>query len=155
MKSRICVLIFIWLVFSGLEVFSCTCGYVSPRTFYRKANAIFIGQVIGIGEGLNSSYGVPVYPVTFKVEKSWKGQKNSEITISTYDVNVVDSTRVCGGFNLVQGEKYLVYAYGKKLSVSTSSCSPPTLPVSSQSASDEIKRLNSLWFRLKARLIPF
>jgi hypothetical protein len=70
-------------------------------------------------------------------------------------VNTIESNRICGGFNFVEGEKYLVYAYGKELRVETCSCCPPTNSIKSQSASDEIKRLNSFWFRLMARLILF
>ena len=120
----------------------------------KKPMLFFVGQVIEIGKGVKTNNGNDIYPVKFKVEKTWKGVKSSEITILTGDVNVAEEVRACGGFNFVEGEKYLVYANGKQLEVNTCSCCPPTNPIKSESASDEIRRLNSFWFRLLARL-PF
>jgi hypothetical protein len=129
---------------SASEAFSCSCSDFSQRDAFRKANAVFTGQFI--------SYGVipkdaDTYPtIKFKVEKMWKGEKRSEIEIATYDLN----PSVCGeGF--VLGEKYLVYAYGKKL-VARTVCDRSTKV---EYASEDIKRLNGLWFRLSARLWPF
>ena len=50
-----------------------------------------------------------LYAVKFKVERYWKGVRNSEIVILT-NLPLGD----CGMLHFREGEKYLVYAFGKK-----------------------------------------
>jgi hypothetical protein len=154
------VIAILFLTVGGSEAFSCTCPHPpSQRTYFRKAKAVFIGQVIEISEGGRDAYsGQRAYLIRFKVEKSWKGVKGDDVVASTTDVGIDNNTRTCGGFNFVKGERYLIYAYvyEHKLKVSSGSgndCTPPTSSLGA--ASKDVKRLNSRWFRFTSRVLPF
>jgi hypothetical protein len=156
MKYFFCSIILLLSFLGVTDSLACTCPDApGSRAYYRKARAVFMGSVVHIGEGKRANDGVLVYPVTFKIEKLWKGLKTSEITISTGDVNVAEEIRTCGGFNFVEGEKYLVYAYGKSFRVDICSCCAPTSPFRPNEENPEVKKLNSFWFRFTARIIPF
>ncbi|CAN5518628.1 hypothetical protein BH18ACI3_BH18ACI3_03310 [soil metagenome] len=153
MRKLIRKIAFVFLLFVAFSqaVYSCTCEAPSQRKAFRKAKAIFVGQVLEIKESKNQKVAyslglIKVYDIKFKVEKSWKGVKNSEITVVS-DNGVL----VCGGFPFRVGEKYLVYAKGNNLIV-ISDCERTGLFTPD---SKEAANLNNFFFRLVARLLPF
>jgi len=83
------------------EASACECsGKGAPRKELRKAKAVFVEEVVEVKGGINND----PYLITFKVEKYWKGVKESSITISS-------PGGLCGvifGLN----QKWLMYAYG-------------------------------------------
>ncbi|MFL6256672.1 MAG: hypothetical protein ACJ74T_16825 [Pyrinomonadaceae bacterium] len=85
--------------------------------------------------------------VRFKVEKAWKGISGDEVTILS-DLGLLACIQRSDKFRV--GESYLIYAYGKDLFDVGCSRSVPTAD-----ATDDIRRLNSAWFRLSARLYPY
>jgi len=129
------------LLFSP-ETPGCTC--ISTREGdFRKAKAIFEGNVLSIGSEQVNSSGQHLIPITLRVLRSWKGSVRDEITIWTNNPNL------CSAFTFEIGEKYLIYA-GKDMFAS-SDCNSSKV-ASSDVAQDNIERLNSWWFRFKARL---
>ena len=144
-------IVFLFLFASSQAAYSCSCEAPSQRKAFRKANAIFVGQVLEIRDSKNQKVAdslglVKVYDIKFKVEKSWKGVKNSEITVVS-DNGVL----VCYGFDFRVGEKYLVYANEKDLVV-ISHCMR-TVPI--KAADEDIPKLNNFFYRLATRLLPF
>ena len=142
---------FLLLFASSQAIYPCSCEAPNQRKAFRKAKAIFIGQVLEIKESKNQKVAdslglVKVYDIKFKVHKSWKGVKNSEITVVS-DNGVL----VCYGFDFRLGEKYLVYANEDDLVV-ISHCER-TVPLAA--ASEDIPKLNNFFYRLVSRLLPF
>ncbi len=108
------ILLASYLTLSIPDSYACSCADpLPPRKEMKKARAVFIGEVIDVKihthpERLtDDNY---LYAVTFKVEKYWKGVKNPEIVIKT-NLPLGD----CGLLDFQEGNKYLVYAFGKKL----------------------------------------
>ncbi len=132
-------------------VYACSCEPPNQRKAFRKARAIFIGEVLEIKESKNQKIAdflglATVYDIKFKVEKSWKGVKKSEISV------VSDNGKlVCYGFDFHLGKKYLVYANKDDLVV-ISHC---MRTVSLATTSEDIPNLNNFFFRLAARILPF
>ncbi|SRR5713226_57696 len=97
------------------RAYSCTCeifGDGSPGSTKHHAKAVFIGEVLEVRASTKSEreeYS-NFYIVRMRVERYWKGIKSGEVTVET------DLTG-CGP-NLRVGEKYLVYAMGKRLNTS-------------------------------------
>ncbi len=140
------------LLFSLYQVgYSCTCKAPSQRKTFEKAKAVFVGQVAEIKQSNDKTVAdllgmSKVYDIKFKVEKSWKGNKNREITV------VSDNGHLgCDGYPFKIGEKYLVYAKGENL-VIVGNCER-TVPIAA--SSDDIKNLNNSGFRFVSRLLPF
>jgi hypothetical protein len=115
---------------------------------------VFVGQLIdtdrkrAIPERLS---GGVIYTAKFKIEKAWKGSWKSEVSVFS------GRDFACGGFDFRPGEKYLVYVLDvEKDLVAFTACSR-TRPYSRSSveADKELKRLDSYWFRLFAKAIPF
>jgi hypothetical protein len=142
--------LFLFVVTGVSSAYACTCSPPSQRSAYRDAKAVFIGQVIEV----NEKTPIPpklkdavFYGVKFRVEKAWKGARGREITLLS-DMGLLSCAHWANKFRV--GEKYLVYAYDKELF--DFGCSRS---VHLQYASDDIKRLNSIWFRFFARIYPF
>ena len=124
----------------------CTCVELpKTATAFRKAKAVFVGEVVHVAE--------PHYPdrwaddpvpftrlVTFKVEKSWKGVRQSEV-----EVWMEMSFFHCSNYTFREGEKYLVYVqeYKGTLVLYWCSHSALTLFFPSEEASKHVKQLNS------------
>ena len=136
--------------------FPCSCNIEKHRTDFRRANAVFLGQVVGIDRGIDRterfSEGV-IYSARFKVERVWKGSRKSEVAVfvKIYLFN-------CGGrFDFQPGEKYLVYVFNDENKLVTYTECSRTRPYSRSSVETdkELKQLGSFWFRLFARVNPF
>ena len=134
------IFLLVFLLLCATHTYSCSCASRSASKDFRTAKAVFVGEVIEVSKG---------YPATvkFKIEKQWKGIKKLEI-ITSWGFEGVGS---CGGFLFKEGEKFLVYAYGKELSVFTA-CSRTK---GFKQAENDLKKLNSFWFRFYARVFPF
>jgi hypothetical protein len=79
-----------------------------------------------------------VSKIKFRIEKTWKGSHQSEITLlSDYWLGT------CVGFNFEVGKKYLVYASRKQNLLFTYSECAPSLPLAN--ASTNIEKLNRFW----------
>jgi hypothetical protein len=114
--------------------------------------AIFIGTVIEVS--LNDSDDAELrrlapYKVKLKVEKKWKGD-GSEIRIISDN-----GEPPCGGFKFREGERYLVYAFGKEMLAESWGSRSRPLDLEDESRRKELNQLNSSWFRWKARLWRF
>ena len=127
------------LPLSASAIYACTCAENSARSDFRRAKAIFVGEVVSNQDG---SGGVKI---TFKIEKQWKGHQQKEFTA------LWEGPGPCGGFMFEIGKTYLVYARGDKLWVYTGCDRTAKI----EHAQDDILKLNRALFRLYSRLIPF
>jgi hypothetical protein len=127
------------------DAYPCSCAESSTRKAFRKAAAVFVGQVveIKINDKAPRDSSSP-FAVRLKVEKTWKGVKGPEITVSSAQGIIGCATR------FAEGDRVLVYAYDKELEASICTRSRHIA-----GASEDMKKLNSFWFRLFALVFPF
>ncbi len=155
MKVTFQIIAFILLLtFASSSAYACECDESSQRKKFRDADTVFVGEVLVFGEraGLNTNKDFKLFPylVTFKVEKQWKGKRQSEI-VAFADLK---GGGMCEGFEMHIGERFLIYARRKSgfLLVRRGFCSPNK---NVKYAQDEIKNLNNFFFRAYTFLYPY
>jgi len=114
------------------NVYPCSCEFWSARKKLRKAKAVFVGEVI---ETTCQDASCPDNKITFKVEKSWKGVIERQVTVSS-------APPVCCtcGLKVNKGDKVLVYAYKTDNGeLETSLCS--SIRIGNEFADKELKEL--------------
>jgi hypothetical protein len=125
---------------------ACECPFGTHKENFKWARAIFIGEAISVGKSKLYNPKIsdaPLYAITFRVEKSFKGAKRKEFTVLT------DScSSMCCQVQFSEGRKYLVYVYED--SFVWSNCAWST-NLETEKAVRQIRELSSLWFRVKAR----
>ena len=146
---------FILLAFGSSLAYSCECrDYQSTREKFRDADVIFLGEVVkfDVRPGVETNEDLKFFPyqATFKVEKQWKGKRQSEIT-TFVDINLGG---MCHGFEMPVGERFLIYAPRKsgQFLVSRNFCAPSQ---KAEYAKDEIKKLGDFFYRTYTFLYPF
>jgi hypothetical protein len=137
MQMRAILLAFGLLIIAAPVASACECMPPSHSKAFRKAAAVFVGEVVDISdsdvpivEGANYSVAVK-----FKVIEYWKGRVGTEITVHTEQ-----GVMSCNEYKFQKGEKYLVYARGKNLTVFTG-CSRSAPLSSAAYVNEELKRL--------------
>lgn len=145
--KRIVILLLFLTLFNGSapSVHSCSCAGYSEREKFRKADYVFIGQVLEIADSNLEDF---VYAVKFKVEKQWKGSKRLE-QIVNFDF---DTPGMCGDLNLAKDKRFLVYAYRKKDGIVSHTDCGPNMKLEHAAAS--VKKLNNPMYRFFVRLYP-
>lgn len=135
---------------SASTAYPCSCANPSQGEKFRKADVIFLGQIVAVSEHKPiSKDDYYINSVSFKVEKQWKGSKKSAISV----LFGVDIPGMCGDMSLIVSQRYLIYAYHEKDELITyADCGPN---VQAENAKSDIKNLNSSWFRLRSRLWRF
>jgi hypothetical protein len=122
---------FALMIFNAQTAYSCSCVNIgTPQKELKKAQAVFIGEVIQIYPG----YGSKQYPalIKLKVERYWKGIKKTETIEILSDLGLHSCRTVP-----IEG-KYIVYAYKKGSSLITHGCTR-TRPL--DEAEDDLKAL--------------
>ena len=141
------LLSFTLIALSAVVVSACECQIGMLKRDFREAREIFVGETITISTQQQLDPKIsnrPLYAITFRIEKKWKGPKRKEVTVLT------DScASMCCLVRFEAGKKYLVYVYDYSLV-------PSDCALSAEIGSDRAERnmghLDSFWFRLKARL---
>ena len=142
-------LILTLFILSTSTAYSCSCAYPSIREKFRASDLVFVGQVVEIKDAPLIKDSLFLHSVTLKVEKIWKGKRRPEITV----LWAWDNPGMCNGLLLVKGERYLIYTSREKEGYGVyPDCGTNYL---AKDVAEEIKKLNSFWFRLFARLYPF
>jgi hypothetical protein len=129
MKPYFLMLSIIILVFiCPLKANACSCAPTSSCQSFGSSSAVFIGQVIEGSEQVkmerqtDNSVTYVAGIIRFAVEESFKGALGPEVKISV-NGNIDTS---CGPYGLIQGEKYLIYAYGDSRNLRAGVCSRTT-----------------------------
>jgi hypothetical protein len=94
------VLLSTFVMLTASTVYPCVCDIMSPRKTQRKAKAVFIGEVVEIGENDKKA------AAKFKIERYWKGVKEQFLIV----VGDPSSAGACG-LPVEIGRKYLIYAF--------------------------------------------
>ncbi|HKQ92787.1 MAG TPA: hypothetical protein VJZ77_19160 [Blastocatellia bacterium] len=135
MSRKILLQIVVQLLAVGIfcaDVYPCSCEFWSARKKLKKAQAVFVGEVIGI---TCQDASCPDNKITFKVEKHWKGVIEQRVT-------VLSAPPVCCtcGLKVNVGDKVLVYAYKTDNGdLETSLCS--SIRIGNESADKQLKEL--------------
>ena len=149
--------VFLGLFFSALIVktFACSCSYMPTHSVdFRKSSAVFIGEVLETDLKIpfpEKLINTPFIQATkFKVEKSWKGAKSSEF------IAWAENADLCG-FKPQTGKKYLVYVrkYEGVYVFDTFCSRTRPIEIDNEETREEIKELNSFWFRFWANFAYF
>jgi len=148
--------IFLLFIFGTCITFGCSCDlFENQRKTFWKAKVVFVGKVIDSDLKIvppEEIKGDVAKAVKFKIEKSWKGTKLNEVTVwlTKYSVN-------CSGFEVTEGESYLIYAYKYKNNlIFNLFCSrSQKIKKENEDLTKELKNLDSIWFRFWSRLNPF
>ena len=146
------IFLLVTTVFCSVQVYACTCEVESLSKRFRRAEAVFIGQLVGFQTETrtdiqNFKDGLPV----LEVKQSWKGIEKKFVAVS-FDFRTAGAN--CPFFSeFAMNRDYLVFAYGRELRV-YSGC-PDTKPVGVGYTEKEAKRLSNFWFRTRARVWPF
>ncbi len=127
---------------------ACTIVIPPLRKEFRHSANVFVGEVIDISvvpkDFKDKKDRLVGGTVKFRIEKSWKGGKKSEISLLS---DIVDTA--CGGqlSYFRTGEKYLVFAEKDYVNFYKAS--------KLENSNDKIKRLNDFGFRFWASIYPF
>jgi len=112
---------------------ACDCVPVEPKTAFETAAAVFVGTVQSVVR-VPDDY---VSRVSLTVDQAWKTTAAKPATITL-------TTSISGascGYTFKEGERHLVYAYGKNDALSTSTCTR-SMPLAKADA--EIKIPNQI-----------
>ena len=154
MKAIFQISIFFILLMSGsLLAYACSCADISQRGRFRESKAVFLGEVLEYKErtGIETNEDLKYFPyqVTFKVEKQWKGKRQSQI-MALADF---DSPGWCGDLDLSIGKRILIYAPSKHGQLIIYRDCGPNIPT--EYAKDEIKNLSNFFFRAYTFFYPY
>jgi hypothetical protein len=145
--------LFVLLTFGSSLAYACSCADPSLRQKFRGSDAVFVGEVTEFKERPEDKTDEDLkyffYQVTFKVEKQWKGKRQSQITaLADYD-----SPGNCNDLDLSVGKRILVFApreHGQLLI--ERECGPSR---SADYAKDEIKKLGNFFYRTYSFFYPY
>ncbi|WP_413533577.1 hypothetical protein [Empedobacter brevis] len=104
--------------------FGCSCAQSSINESFDKADAVFMGKVIGIDETKYDFSSNRVYAYTFEITKDFKRKHQENKSEKFYTTIYTPSYSIGGGcgssFSL--NETYLVYGYRSEIGTITSIC---------------------------------
>lgn len=117
--SFLAIILCLFLAFAS-DVRACTCEEygLPPCAAYWRADAVFVGSIIGITKPTEGSRGVlPQATLRFSIEQPYKGVKGTEVEVTTLWGTSCDG----GDSQFKVGEQYLVYGHrdsaGGKLAI--------------------------------------
>lgn len=123
------------------EAAACSCATPSPCEAFGNASAVFIGRAISGSNKLSrkNSKGEVVEQETgtviFSVEQSFKGVGGPHISIQIVPI--------CAPIGFIIGERYLLYAYESRGTLTTSSCDR-TRAADAEYAKEDLEFLRNL-----------
>jgi hypothetical protein len=132
-----CLVLLLFLSFAQ-ETWACSCHPLpaSVEEAYKKANLVVLGKIIEIDAPKKGGQ----YKFIVSVEKSWKGNPEKEVTLSS---NIHGFS--CGVGKLNEGDEYLFYAWKwpeeKQKIYNIKGCDRHVLK---EEAGSDIKILNSI-----------
>jgi hypothetical protein len=137
------------MIFGAGSVNACSIDLPSLREQFRESKHVFVGEILEISDApeklRKSKERIINGAVRFRIQKRWKGAKETEISLLS---DVVDFG--CGGSvgnKLVKGEKYLIFARKDYVYFFEAT--------KIADAGDKMKRLDDFGFRAWSRIYPF
>jgi hypothetical protein len=86
------------------NAYSCSCADVTPHDAFENSRAVFRAQFVSY-VSTNPGKKRQRNRVKLKVEKLWKGDLSSEVTLPYFDI-----PGMCGDLRFVKLRRYLIYA---------------------------------------------
>ena len=160
--ARVIVRMVLVLVAFGLmtsNALACVCVAQPLEKRLRTASAVFVGQAAFDLPSQDPSAVQGQGGQTLSVLKAWKGVTR-EICLDKFRRKIGKSGAYCPTlYFFEEGQKYLVFAYGKELRVKTVCSDTWKIPDDPSSPGYEqmrefTRRLDSFWFRLGSLLRP-
>ncbi len=143
------ILLILALVVFSQNINACDYNIPSLRKQFRDSKNVFVGEILDISdapkESKSSKKRLVSAMVKFRIEKSWKGTKDKEISLLS-DLLLMP----CDGnpFEYFEkGEKYLIFSEKDYVYY--------ILSTKLKFADDKIRKLDSFWFRTSAKINPF
>ena len=132
------------------EAFACSCAEFTTRQNLRQSGAVFLGKVVEmLPAEAGNDFPLAQYVVKFEVERRWKGARAREVSA----IASTDWAGMCGDLKLEVGERFLIYAERRKGRLFIYRDCGPSRPA--KDAGEEMKKLDALMPRAKARLNPY
>jgi hypothetical protein len=137
--------------FCSQVVSACSFDTVPLRKRFRAARNVVIAEVLEISDApknLTDAEKLNTFgSIKFKVLKSWKGTKQSQITL----LSDIGCTPACDIFRYFEkGKKYLMFTDANYVSYCATDDAENNIVKKRQ-----IKKLDDFWFRTWARIYPF
>jgi len=138
---------------------ACECMIRPVSERFRESKVIFVGRLAAsdISESTVQNFGEDRY--VFEVTRRFKGLSKDYVAIG-FDMEQIQTGGMCVNLSHFEFDRdYLIFAYGKELTVQSVCTDSVRLKSGSPSRDEltqkELKKLDSFWFRTKARLWPF
>lgn len=155
------VLLFTLTIFVFAEsAYGCSCVILPLAKRFRQSEAIFVGRLADDYDGAKSTVqnfdeNRPVFEVT----KRLKGISKTYVAINL-DWDEIAKGGMCPTLvRFEENKDYLIFAYGDNLTIqsvcSDSRKTETQSPDWDKHTASEIRKLESFWFRTRARLWPF
>lgn len=155
MRCVFCLIALAVVMAFSEKAIACTCINDKLSRRFRDATAIFVGTLADeelYGSPKNVQNYVKGNQVLF-VKKAFKGV-NKEFVSTGLDMS--GFTMNCPWLmEFVDGKDYLVFAYGKEFKINVSCPDSAEITGQYDSTIEQISKLDSFWFRTKARIWPF
>jgi hypothetical protein len=114
MKKILTLLILLSISLPSYAINVCRCNPEATKfeSKYKRAYAIFTGEVVNIQRQINPDR----QKITFKVMESWRGAKHPNISVYSQGIDAAATLRegLTCGFPFRNGEKYLIYSFRNK-----------------------------------------
>lgn len=140
---------------AALTTVACTCVHDSLGKRFRKAEAIFVGTLAdkGLYESPQNVQNYKDGRLVFLVEESFKGVRKKFIAV---DIDLTGFSANCPFLtDIAEDSDYLIFAYGRELQFRAECPDSRELKAGYSDVIKQIGKLDSFWFRTKARLWPF
>ncbi|HEY8560034.1 MAG TPA: hypothetical protein VIL74_06630 [Pyrinomonadaceae bacterium] len=147
---RFCVLSLLIFTVGFQTVNACTITVEPLRKHFRRANAVFLAEVVEIRQkpGAAESKNFISDDVTFDISETWKGDHRNRATLPA------SSGFICGcdskPSRFETGRKYVVFLNNENVADICDS-----EPVETGGTPKTVERLDRFWFRAWARIYPF
>ena len=129
-----------------LKAFPCSCADIPQRKVFRASKTVFLGEYIDSFPSTDKDF---LLAARFRVVKQYKGERKPEqVLLWGFDI-----PHMCGDLKLEKGERYLIYADREKQSLIVHADCGRSSHI--KYAGDDIKKLDSFFYRLAYRIYPF
>ncbi len=137
------------MLFGSSIGYACSCSDPSIRAKFRGYDLVFAGTVVDYKDAPQTINPNFISLATLKVDKQWKGGNSKTIDV----LWGFDAKGMCNDLPLIKGERYLIYTSREKDGYGVyPECGANYV---AKYHEDEIKKLDSFWFRFSARTFPF
>ena len=147
---RFCILMLMLFTFYFQTVTACTITIEPLRKSFRRANAVFLAEVVEIKPKSNAAdkNAFTSDDITFNISNSWKSDYQKRATFPASSGFICGCDSKPSQFEI--GKKYIVFVNQENVA---DICDAE--PAESGEFPAAVRRLDRFWFRAWARIYPF